>query len=127
MNLLADECVYQITVNLLRQHGHDVITAQESKLSGCNDRDVLSFAIDQNRILLTNDAHFSNILLFPPSQHKGVIVLKIRPSVQSDVHAVLIQLFKDIDQQQLRQTLVIVDRNKYRVFRHFGETDASIH
>ncbi len=127
MNLLTDECVYQGTVNLLRQQGHDVITAQESKLAGRSDNnEVLSFAVDKDRALLTNDAHFNNILLFPPTQHKGVIVLKIRPSVLPEVHAVLNRLLHEIDQQKIRQTLVIVDRNKFRIFRQTGETDDPI-
>jgi predicted nuclease of predicted toxin-antitoxin system len=123
MNLLADECVYQVTVKLLRQQGHDVITVQESKLAGHSDKEVLSYSTATDRALITNDAHFSNILLFPPSQHKGVIVLKIRPSVLPEVHAVLNRLLHDINQQEIRQTLAIVDRNKYRIFRQAIETD----
>jgi hypothetical protein len=38
MNLFADECVYKVTVDLLRSWGHDVLTAQEVGLAGRDTR-----------------------------------------------------------------------------------------
>lgn len=117
MKLLADECVYSITTELLRECGHDIVTVQKSGLSGASDDVVLAYAVAEGRILVSNDAHFSNVLLFPPQKHLGIIVLKIRPRVLDQVHTVLFSLLRRTDQSAMTQTLVIVDRNKYRVYR----------
>lgn len=117
MRLFADECVYYVTVEWLRDHGHDVVTVQEAGFSGASDGVVLAHAVTDGRILVSNDMHFSNILLFPPQTHLGVIVLKIRPRILNQVHAVLSSLLQHTYQSAMVQTLAIVDQNKYRLYR----------
>ena len=41
MKLLADNDVYKITVDFLRQHGHDVVTAKELGLNKASDKELL--------------------------------------------------------------------------------------
>ena len=115
MKLFADECVYQVTVEALRSWGHDVVTTQEVNLAGEADEEQLQEAISQGRVLITNDLDFSNIRRYPPANHCGIIVLKIRPRTLTEVHAVLKTLLDRSSQERLHQNLVIVDRNKYRV------------
>ena len=115
MKFLADECVYHITVKALRNWGHDVFTVQEAGLAGHENGDILEYAVGTGRILITNDMHFSNIIIYPPTQHLGIIVLKIRPRFLDSVHMVLSRFLDTIDQEDMKRTLVIVDRNKYRM------------
>lgn len=115
MKFLADECVYCVTVKALRNWGHDVLTVQEVGLIGHENGDILTYAVGTGRILITNDIHFSNIIVYPPTQHLGIIVLKIRPRILDRVHAVLFRFLDTIDQEGMKGTLVIIDRNKYRV------------
>ncbi len=117
MRFLADECVYRITVEILREHEHDVVTVQEAGLAGEADDVVLARAVAERRILITNDMHFSNILLFPPARHLGIIVLKIRPHVLERVHAVLLRFLDTTDPAKMTKTLAIIDRNKRRIRR----------
>ena len=115
MKLFADECVYQVTVDALRSWGHDVVTTQEVNLAGEADEEQLQEAISQRRVLITNDLDFSNIRRYPPANHCGIIVLKIRPRILNEVHAVLRTLLDRSSQEGLHQSLVIIDRNKYRI------------
>ena len=117
MKLLADECVYRGTVDLLREWKHQVETVQEVALTGQDDVFILGHAVGAGQVLITNDMHFSNILVSPPSDHQGIIVLKIRPRTQQRVHAVLSRFLAGATQESIKNTLVIVDRNKYRVRR----------
>ena len=117
MKLFADECVYYVTVEALRSWGHDVVTAQEENLTGEIDQVQLRQAIRQQRVLITNDLDFRNIRRFPPADHCGIIVLKIRPKILTEVHAVLKKLLENTSPESLIQTLAIVDRRKYRL-RH---------
>ena len=115
MNILADECVYKRTVNLLRSWGRDVLTAQEVGLAGRPDEEILAYATMHERVLITIDIDFSNIRHYPPKFHKGIIVAKIRPRHAEAVHIVLEYLLNHIDPDRLSKSLVIVDQNKYRV------------
>jgi predicted nuclease of predicted toxin-antitoxin system len=63
MKFLADECVYHITVKTLRNWGHDVLTVQEVGLVGHENGDILTYAVGSGRIPITNDMHFSNIII----------------------------------------------------------------
>ncbi len=117
MRILADECVFRVTTETLRHAGHGVSTAQELLLAGQADDTVLAAAFDGGYVFLTNDMHFSNILIYPPNQYHGIIVLKIRPRTQQKVHAALLRFLTGKEQLELDGTLVIVDHNKYRI-RH---------
>ncbi len=115
MNLFADECVYKITVDLLRSWGHDVLTAQEVGLSGKPDEEILAYAVRHERVLITIDMDFSNIRHYTPESHRGIIVAKIRPRNADAVHKVLQHLLNNIKPDRLNTSLVIIDQTKYRI------------
>jgi len=115
MKLLADECVYQATVTLLRTWGCDTVTAQEAGLAGKTDEKMLAYAVAHKRVLITIDMDFRNIRHYPPKSHTGIIVLKIRPRTTDDVHAALKHLLQSTREEKLSKSLVIVDHNKYRI------------
>jgi len=110
---LADECVYQETIDLLRGRGFDVVRVQDLGLGGASDREVLLKAQELDRVLLTNDLGFSDIRSYPPSRYRGIIVLKLRDySSIADVHTVLQDLLAK--EKRLAGALFIVDRRKWR-------------
>jgi predicted nuclease of predicted toxin-antitoxin system len=115
MNFFIDECVYRVTTQLLRNWGHDVLTAQEAGLAGKSDEDILAYAVTHQRVLITIDMDFSNIRRFPPKSYIGIIVLKIRPRAAEKVYKVLAQVLRDVNGEQLSKSLVIIDQSKYRV------------
>lgn len=117
MRLFADECVYAVTTNTLRNWGHDVLTAQEAGLSGHADEDLLAFATTEKRILISIDLDFSNIRHYLPASHSGIVILKIRPTTVNSVHTILHQFIAGTSEADVQRSLVIVDRNKYRVRR----------
>ena len=61
MRFLADECRDEATVAALRHDGHDVVYAVES-LRGAPDEEVLARAVSEQRILLTEDKDFGEVL-----------------------------------------------------------------
>ena len=115
MKFFADECVYKVTVDLLRSWGHDARTAQDADLAGKPDDQILAYAIKHERVLFTIDMDFSNIRHYPPKTHKGIIVAKMRPQNIEQVHHVLERLLDIVEEKTLNQSLVIVDQNKYRI------------
>ena len=61
MNFLADECCDTTLVQDLRADGDDVVYVLES-LRGANDDDILARAFAENRLLLTEDKDFEELV-----------------------------------------------------------------
>ena len=54
----ADEHVVYPIVQALRQRGMDVVTVQERGRQGTNDAELLTEALEDERVMLTNDRDF---------------------------------------------------------------------
>ncbi|RLE34572.1 hypothetical protein DRJ24_03725 [Candidatus Acetothermia bacterium] len=112
-SFLADECVFQGTIDFLRNRGFEVTRAQDLSLRGAPDREVLLRAQKLNLVLLTNDLEFGDIRRYPPSRHKGISVLKLKDySSMADVHIVLQDL--PTKEEHIAGSLFIVDRRRWR-------------
>jgi predicted nuclease of predicted toxin-antitoxin system len=113
--ILADHCVYEATIRLLIANGHDVVRLREIAPINSSDEDVLALAVLNNRILVTNDLDFGDIVRYPPEAHHGVILLRIRPETEREVHQLLLRMLLELDPGKIRRCLIVIDRNKYRL------------
>lgn len=92
--LYTDENFPLPAVETLRQRGHDVLTAYESGRANqaVPDRDVLDFAAEQNRVLITfNRKHFIRLHVERPD-HAGIIVCTVDADFEAlaqRIHVVL--------------------------------------
>lgn len=115
IKFLADECIGLPVITLLRKSGYSIITAKEANLSGKSDFEILKWAIKEKRGLITEDMDFGNILLYPPKLHHGIILLRFRHSLEKEIHAILSLVLTELKPDNFKQTLIIVDPDKYRL------------
>ena len=118
MKLLIDECVLGKTAKLLKRSGFSLITLQKLHKTSATNGTIIQIAKKEKAIIVTNDLDFANLILYPIGSHEGIIVL--RPRIDTleainDVHKVLLRLLKEVKPADLAKSLVIVDRNKYRI------------
>lgn len=88
--LYSNEIFPLPVVEELRRLGHDVVTTQEADNAGraLPDREVLDYAIDSGRTVLTlNRKHFIRLHLERPS-HAGIIVCTFDPDFVSQAHRI---------------------------------------
>lgn len=100
MRLLLDENLSPQQAVYLRERGHDAVAVLDVGLSGQSDEKIRDCAIDQNRILITLDADFANMLRFPPAGTPGVIRLKVHPPSEAAIREQIrkaLAVLKDID------------------------------
>jgi predicted nuclease of predicted toxin-antitoxin system len=72
--LYADEQFPFPVVAILRNFGHDALTIQEAGNAGDDDPEVLAFAVNNDRTVMTqNRRHFIRLHAEPPN-HYGIIV-----------------------------------------------------
>ncbi|MES2196724.1 MAG: DUF5615 family PIN-like protein [Pseudomonadota bacterium] len=75
MRWLADECVAAPLVVFLRTSGHDVLYIAESA-AGSSDADVISLALRENRLLLTEDKDFGDLVFRRQRTVPGVVLMR---------------------------------------------------
>jgi predicted nuclease of predicted toxin-antitoxin system len=114
---LADENIPPAVVDFLRVKGFDVLGLQELGESGVSDETIMDMARREGRVLITFDKHFANILLYPPKSHHGVLRIRIHPPLLSDIIQALEQLLQKRDIATIDRTLIVLERNGFRVRR----------
>ena len=78
MRLLADENFNSLEVGMLRSRGHDLVCIEE-ETPGISDQAVLSRATSEERILLTSDKDFGDLVFRDELKTPfGVILFRIR-------------------------------------------------
>ena len=76
MKFLADECCDAAIVASLRDFGHDVTYVIEQK-PGSSDDEVLTMAYNQQRILLTEDKDFGELVYRLRKPSVGIVLIRI--------------------------------------------------
>lgn len=75
MRFLADECCDAAVIRALRNAGHDVLAMSESQ-SATVDHDLMERALEQRRILLTEDKDFGWLVYAGHMESPGVILIR---------------------------------------------------
>jgi len=74
--ILADENIVAAVVHQLREDGWGVVWIAEIA-PAIGDRDVLARAVAEDRILLTDDKDFGEIVVREGRPHRGVVLLRL--------------------------------------------------
>jgi predicted nuclease of predicted toxin-antitoxin system len=80
MKFIVDESTGTSVVRYLRDAGHDVLSVIES-MPAAKDRDILIRAVDEGRILITNDKDFGELVFRSQRSHDGIILLRLKDDV----------------------------------------------
>src|SRR5437016_185213 len=75
MKFLVDECVDTAVTAWLRNQGYDVSAIVETASSSSDDQ-VLKKALSENRVLVTMDKDFGDLVFRGAQPHCGVILLR---------------------------------------------------
>jgi predicted nuclease of predicted toxin-antitoxin system len=116
MKLLLDQDVYGLTVKFLIESGYDLLTVAQLHMSQAPDEEVLKTAQAQNRILITRDRDYGN-LVFVKGLGSGVIYLRIQPNNLAAVHRELLRVLEIYAEPDLIGAFVVVEADKHRFRR----------
>ncbi len=113
MKILTDQDVYAVTTSLLRQLGHDVLTAAERGLATSADQALLDTARVEGRLLVTRDRDFG-ALVFSQRRGGGVIFLRATSSTLDAVHRELERVLETYQEDELLESFVVVEPGRHR-------------
>lgn len=111
--LLADENFPRNSFNLLKEEGYDIKHIQVDNAS-ISDHEVIKIAIDENRIIITFDSDFGELVFKTGYKPRGIIFFRWREFRPSEPGRYLHQLIQNqsinldgyftvIDENQIRQ------------------------
>ena len=113
MRFLVDECTGPAVAQWLRLRNHDVISVYD-EIRGANDRDVIQKSFEQDRILITNDKDFGELVFHEKKPHKGVILLRLEDERSANKISILKHLLEKY-QSSIPGSFIVVTENNIRI------------
>lgn len=89
MRLLADLHIAPRTVQILCQLGHDVARVSDLAPPTLPDADIVSLAIHERRVVLTQDLDFSRLVALSGAREPSLISLRLSSSQIEHVNSIL--------------------------------------
>ena len=115
MRFLADHDVYEATARRLEAWGHDVLRARQAGLCRARDADLLRFACEAGRVLVTRDKGFGQLVFLSMQPHSGVILLRMDPTTVEGVHRELGRFLMEQIGEELKGKFVVVEPSGHRI------------
>jgi predicted nuclease of predicted toxin-antitoxin system len=86
-------------------------------LRGAPDNAIFRWAQIDGSLVITFDEDFADARMYPTGSHAGVIRLRVWPTTVENTEAALGRLFDSVADDDLRESLVIVDQRRIRIRR----------
>jgi predicted nuclease of predicted toxin-antitoxin system len=117
LNIKLDENLPERLVSGLVQLGHDVDTVRAENLAGQTDEQVWQAAQSANRFLITQDLDFSDMRLYTPGTHAGLLLVRLAHPGRDALVERVTALFAAEDVDQWHGCLVVATDHKVRIKR----------
>lgn len=113
MRFLLDEGIGYSVANFLRVQGFDVASIQEES-PGEKDRVILRRGFREDRIIVTNDKDFGELVFRHSLPHKGIVLLRLRDERAANKVRVLRRLLESHG-RKLRGNFIVVTEDRVRL------------
>ena len=115
MKFKVDENLPLEIADLLKSANHDAVTVTDQGMTSADDDTVIDICLKEERVLVTLDLDFADILVYPPKQYAGIMVIRV--GVQEKYH--IIDTFRQaiplIGQEAIKQRLWIIEERYVRI------------
>jgi predicted nuclease of predicted toxin-antitoxin system len=115
MRFLADESCDFVVVRALRAAGHDVRAVAEVDL-GATDDVVLEIASREQRVLLTEDKDFGQLVFAAGTSTRGVVFIRYPATARFLLPQVVVDLV-NTEQERRAGAFVVVHPSRIRISR----------
>ncbi len=115
MRFLADMGVSQQVVDWLRASGHEAVHLRDEGLQTLTDELIFQKAHEEQRIVLTFDLDFGEILAVSGGQIVSVVLFRLRNTRTDFVIHRLNEVLVDSGRELLQGAIVVVDDGRHRV------------
>ena len=117
MRFLIDECLPPSMAGLLRAAGHDCAHVYELGLGGQPDEQIMDLADRENRILISADTDFGELLANAPVLAPSVILLRRTDKRAASLAAVILANLDQVTEDLAAGALIVISDTRIRVRR----------
>lgn len=115
MKFLVDECVGQGVADWLERQGYDTKSILDT-FPGIADEMVLEMALEENRILVTMDKDFGDLIFRGNIDHCGIILLRLLNWQLKNKITVLEKIFMN-HMHEFENNFIVVTEQSIRIVR----------
>lgn len=115
MKILADMHISPATVQFLQALGHDTVRVNEIMPSNSSDRSIVEAARKEERVIITQDLDFSEIISFSGEKAPSLISLRLSSSRIEFVNKRLEKVLPMIESDLVKGSIVVVEDNRIRL------------
>jgi predicted nuclease of predicted toxin-antitoxin system len=108
MRFLVDECTGPGVAAWLGANGHDVFSAYD-QAAGETDSNLLSRAVNEDRIVVTNDRDFGEMIHREGRIHRGVVFMRLHDERNANKIRVMEQVLATHADQLAGQFVVVTE------------------
>ncbi len=113
LKFLLDADMPRSTGELIKSLGYDIEDVRDIGMRAAKDQDIIDYAIKTNRIIVTRDTDFGEVLRYP--DHPGAIVLRFPYMFTAkELNRELKNFLNSIEKGKLTKAIVIVELGRYR-------------
>lgn len=115
MRFLADMGVDIRVVQWLRQNGHDAKHLRDEGLHRIFNGEIFVKAISENRVIVTFDLDFGEIVAFSQGQKASVILFRLHNTRTSHLIKRLTTVLTDATEALEQGAVVVVEESRHRI------------
>lgn len=116
MKFLIDECLRALVATGLAAAGHDAVHVGDVHLLGATDEEVMAFALVEDRVVVSADTDFGELLAVGGVSMPSVILLRRRHDPDDQTQAIL-RALPDVSDDLHAGAVVVIVRDRLRVRR----------
>ena len=115
MKFLADMGISQTVVSWLREQGHYAIHLRDEDMHRASDSDIVKKANDEDRIILTCDLDFGDIMSALSERYPSVVIFRLGNEEPSNVIRRLNQVLEESPEALKKGAIISVEETRHRV------------
>ena len=115
MRFLADAGISPRTVDFLRRNGHEAVHVRELGIQRAPDRALVEKALEEDRVLLTFDLDFGEILALGVIARPSVVIFRLSDERADSVNRRLEAVLSEQAEALVSGVLILVEDARYRV------------
>ena len=115
MKFLADMGVSMTVVRNLQKAGYEAIHLSEEGLQRLRDREIMEKARQEERIVLTFDLDFGDLLATSSAPLPSVIIFRLQNTLPPFVTARLLEVLSECSEDLETGAIVMVEDSRYRL------------
>lgn len=115
LKFLADMGMSQSTTSWLKQQAYDVIHLRDEKLERASDADIIEKAKKENRIILTCDLDFGDLMVASGGICPSVIIFRLEDETPINVNRRLSQVLMESSSALSKGAIISVEETRHRV------------